>query len=85
LEWLLFSPSSLEGRSSSLGHFAGASLSPSFTDVVKRKGKAPLDGSPADPGHTSHNGKEPMGSSPPSLLPIGSYRVASWQMPAIML
>jgi hypothetical protein len=41
--WLLFSPSSSEGRSPATGHLVGASPSSSFVDVVRDKGKAPLE------------------------------------------
>jgi hypothetical protein len=42
-EWLLFSPSSSEGRSLALGHIFGASSVTSFADVVRGKGMAPMD------------------------------------------
>jgi hypothetical protein len=42
-EWLLFSPSSSEGRSSALGRISGASPATSCADVVKGKAKAPAD------------------------------------------
>jgi hypothetical protein len=41
--WLLLNPSSSEGRLPTVGRFSGASPVTSFADVVKSKGKAPLD------------------------------------------
>jgi hypothetical protein len=49
--------------------FTGDSLSPSFADVVKGKGKVPLEGSSSDPDHSSCKGKEPMDSSMPPTPP----------------
>jgi hypothetical protein len=40
--WLLFSPSSSEGRSPESNRLLGASLAPSFAEVVGRKGKATM-------------------------------------------
>jgi hypothetical protein len=54
----LFSPSSLEGYSPSLGHLSGASSS--FADVVKGKGKVSAKGSAPDPGCSDGKGKEPV-------------------------
>jgi hypothetical protein len=42
-EWLLFSPSFSEGRSPPSSCLPCSTLSPSFTDIVKGKGKAPMD------------------------------------------
>jgi hypothetical protein len=42
-DWLVFSPSSSKGRSTEPRHGAPASPSASFTEVVHRKGKAPMD------------------------------------------
>jgi hypothetical protein len=41
-DWLLFSPSSSEGRSLEHGHPPRASLATSFADVIHWKGKAPM-------------------------------------------
>jgi hypothetical protein len=66
-EWLLFSPSSSEGRSPASGRFAGPSLAPSFAEVVHGKGKSPATMQDPDLGHSK--GKEPMD---PGLLASSS-------------
>jgi hypothetical protein len=43
LDWLRFSPSSSEDMSSALGHHPSTSSTRSFTEVVRDKGKAPME------------------------------------------
>jgi hypothetical protein len=43
-KWMLFSPSSLEGRSLASGRFYGPPSTPSFADVVRERGRSPTVG-----------------------------------------
>jgi hypothetical protein len=57
LDWLRFSPSSSEDMSSALGHHPSTSSTRSFTEVVRDKGKAPMEeeGSSRGSSHGSLN------------------------------
>jgi hypothetical protein len=68
-DWLLFSPSYLKGRSPALGHLSAAWPAASFTDVVKGKGKSPVDAKgqapmdltgPSEPQHGAGAGRRPL-------------------------
>jgi hypothetical protein len=65
-EWLLFSPSSSEGRSPALGRLFVALPTHSFAEVVQGKGKAPMEASGSR--FSDHKGKAPLnpfGAEPP--------------------
>jgi hypothetical protein len=60
--WLLFSPSSSEGRLSACpGRRSSFSPSPSFANVVHIKGKEPIEASDGPPVVTRSKGKAPWG------------------------
>jgi hypothetical protein len=71
-EWLLFSPSSFDGRSPASGRLSDSSLALSFTEVVAGKGKSSVATPGLDLGRSK--GKEPMGGSSSSGLQGGHGR-----------
>jgi hypothetical protein len=60
-KWLMFSPSSLKGPSSTQASLAGASLASSYAEVIRGKGKASMD----EAGLSSRSAR----SVPPPPLP----------------
>jgi hypothetical protein len=57
-DWLLFSPSSLEGRSPPFGRLSTGSPVASYAEVVHSKGKAPIE--PSGSSVLMDKGKAPM-------------------------
>jgi hypothetical protein len=82
-DWLLFDPSFSEGRSPALGRPSVASLAASFANVIKGKGKEPIDTkgkAPMDPA-SPLDPQSGVGVGRHRCRRLGRSRVASWQVP----